>query len=579
VCPCLRVPPLLDAHVHALQQTAGNHADSLLLRRPTAPFHDAPGQKEERSGPASPPTQPSLLVSQIQALQQTAGNRAVASLVGTPTVARRAASAAKENPNDYVDLLNGIGDITEASAHHGSGLGNVHFGVRLSPRHRDLLQNLRVALILMYSGQPGNRLRALALFEPLETEFGPALRRAEEVGIPVADIAAVRKQLNYLSEQLIRPAAYHEAHDEALAHSDLKSPDLVFQQERLEKAEKEFEAGQQMAEETTKLTGEAVTQIAIGESGMGKDLVELVRLPGSIKEKLDWAKKNGYLAKTATAAELVSKILGGANTVANVSFTVCERYAHAQHALALVQGATQQAERWEKVATGWGEKLRALDRIGRVLGVIGAIADGLKLIRAIIRGDWEEALNEAGSVMVDVMGVLGAADAGPLLGGITIVIKAEIAALSDAAAFIRWCREETVRDAAEAFIVACDQVAKASAFDFVADAELLFDPSHATLSDIAGKQLMLHASYLKKGLSYIGSQLNSSEKNRLGGQPQLVAALGESAVHALSNPLDTPDDPLTLAEQVRDVFAGANAMAQYVRKSYPTGDNEAAKAD
>jgi hypothetical protein len=56
-----------------------------------------------------------------------------------------------------------------------------------------------------------------------------------------------------------------------------------------------------------------------------------------------------------------------------------------------------------------------------------------------------------------------------------------------------------------------------------------------------------------------------------------MSALGPEAAHALSNPLDNPGDPLSVAQLVRDVFAGANLMARYVKEHYPTDAEVAAR--
>ena len=579
-------PAVLAAHVHALQRTAGNRAVASYLRTlaTQSPTQNAPGHDEGGPRRASTISPTVLIGARAHPLQQIAKNHAVPALQRAPATARRHAPAQPETPEDYTDLLYGINHLRNAAfvnqGNHEAqlkALGAVEFGEHLTPRHRSMLVNLRTALILAYSSAPGSHQQGLALWTSIEGDFSFAMRRAPE--FVDGDIGAVQQDLNDLSEKVIRPAAYYEAHDDTVAHSGLKSPDLVFQQQELDKAEKNFELAQQLAEEVGKLTSQGVAQMVMGKSGPGKEIFELMNLRGTIEEKLEWAKGKGLLAKTATGADLVSKVLGGANAVVTISIEVGKDYAERQAKQALAREAEHLAKQWEAIAKGWEEKLKTLEKVGKVLGVIGIAADVLRTVRAILRHDWGEAVKEAGSAVVDTLGVFGAEGSGALLGGIVVTIHAEIEAIHMAAAFIRWCRDENVRQAAGSFIEACDKVAKSYAFDFVADVDMLLDPSKANLSDIVGKQLTLHSANMKKGLAYIGNQLNSNAATSLGGQPQLIGALGPAAVHAISNPFDTPDDPLTLAQQIRDLFAGANAMARFVRDNYPTGDKKEEKSE
>ncbi|MCA1648114.1 MAG: hypothetical protein LC797_22535 [Chloroflexi bacterium] len=135
-----------------------------------------------------------------------------------------------------------------------------------------------------------------------------------------------------------------------------------------------------------------------------------------------------------------------------------------------------------------------------------------------------------------VIGTLGAAGSAPLPGAITITVKAELEAIHLAAEFIRWCKDETVREAAERFINACSVVAKNVAFDFVADVELLLDADSADIRDMAGKQLTAHAARMTQSLAYLGSRMDESQKKWPGLGPSLGTAARACAVESDRHP-------------------------------------------
>jgi hypothetical protein len=520
---------------------------------------------------AAPGTDSASRSGVLLSLQRSAGNAAVSrALTGAPAAARKPRKPA--TPNSYVDLLNGIQDLVEAADNHGTGLAELKFGTRLGDEHREWLESLRRSLVLAFGGKAGSAQEALAAWESLQSRIWAAIDRAHKLGVPTADVTHVRQMMSHAHDDVLRPAAYWDAHREAVAHGD-RSPGLAIQQKNLEEAESDFEGAQQLVEEASKMAGQGITAMFLKDAGLGKDIVELVRLPGSIEEKLAWAKKNGVLAQTATGAELVNKIAGAAKTTAVIGCEIGKRFAEAQHELAVAKNAVHMAEHWEKVVQRWGGKLRFLDNAGRVIGVVGVVADALKMVRAIARGDWAEAANEGGALVVDIAG-LGLAEGAPLLGAITIVIKAEIAALQSAAVFIRWCREENVREAAGHFVEAAQLVAKNGALDFTADVDVLLDPSNQNISDIVGKQLVAHTAAMRQGLAYMARDLDLRGPSRLGGQPALRAMLGAKAERALTGDIGMPDDPLTTAQRVQDVFEGTNAMAKWVSENFPTGEEQ-----
>jgi hypothetical protein len=536
---------------------------------------------------------------QVLAIQRTVGNAATVRAVKRQqalaiqrapggATATKAKSAAPERPlkgdalyNSYAHFLNTLQDIVNASgdAARGKGLDKVVFETGMTAAQRGLLNDFRSAITMLWSGVPGSALSALGLYVQLSPElFAECDRAARLKVLDQNDLGIYKRSLNILYTDYFRPMSYRDEKSQALQQSDLKAPDLVFQKQRLEDAEREFNAAEQMSEEVAKLTREAVTHVALKDAGMGKDIFELVHLKGTIEEKLEWAKKHGVLAETATAFDLVSKVAGSANFLASTSMEVGKRFAEGMVQRYAAKGAHELAENWEKVAKKWGTKIDALKTVGRVIGALAVIADVIKSIRAIIDGDWETAVSEAGNAAVDVMSMVASGDAAPLIGGIAITIKAEIAAISMAAEFAHWCRDEQARDAAEEFINACSVVAKNVALDFVADLELYSHQSN--VSDIALKHAEAAAPRMGQGLKYL-----MGAYGRLARKPDLSGALGPKAEAWLKGRIDMPfetvDGPmlLTMAEGINDIFAGANAMGKYVRAAYPTEDRKATKGD
>ena len=155
--------------------------------------------------------------------------------------------------------------------------------------------------------------------------------------------------------------------------------------------------------------------------------------------------------------------------------------------------------------------------------------------------------------------------------------QAEMEAIHLAAEFIRWCQDENVRQAAGSFITTCAAVARNPAQDLVADANALFNPSNAAITDIITNKLTGYTPAMRKGLAAIGAHVQATDARSLGHYGALVEALGPDAKRVLLAPFAFPDDPLSMATQIRDVFAGANAMARYVKEHYPTDAEKAAK--
>lgn len=543
--------------------------------------------------PAHPPG--GAGVRQALALQRQAGNQAVAGLLagprgtdpasardaGTlvpPLAAQRdatapprqetAANARPVDPNSYVDVLNGVEDLWEAAlTGHGAGLTKVQLGRRMTTEQRQIMEHLRQALQDAYTD--GAQEAGLQLFEVTDSQLSMIMAKALALGVPAADVSAIRTHLNELSNQLVRPAAYRAAHQQAVASSGLQRPDSAYYEQELKRQEEEFKMASVLAEETSKLTLESVTQVAIGDFGLGKDIFELVRAPGTLDEKVEWARKHGKLGEAATALDLVNLIVSAKLTLTKASFKCLERYAAGQAERLLAQGLEELAAKSSAVAEEWAERIKLVNKIGRVVGVLGVIADSLKLIAAIKDGNWQEITNVGLNLAVDIAAVAGPEELAPPLALAVYYIKFQAAILEMAADGIRWCKEESVREAAGKFVAACSTVYKNVASDVVGDVEILSDPTRSSLHDLAASQMTKHAAGLRQGLAYIGEQLNQSSAVWIGGQPALMQALGPDARRALTGDVALPDDPLTIAESTKAVFAGANQMASYVRRYYP----------
>ncbi|HEX5416322.1 MAG TPA: hypothetical protein VFZ25_11695 [Chloroflexota bacterium] len=538
---------------------------------------------------------PEQQIQAIQQLQHSQGNgevaRAIARLdvssaaVGlqrAPATASHPGAAGTESQDDYIDFMQGIDDlVTAASKGTGSGLGTVAFGNHLSDQHLGQLEELRTALMLVHEPRKDASRDALSLWESVKGQLWAELRRAPKIvhqGVRELD-AMIGKDLNWIDSQYIRPAAYWEAHREALAHSDLQAPDLAAQQVLLDKEEKELEQAKELSEEAGKLASEGVAAAVLKDAKLGQEIFELVTMKGTIQEKLEIAKAKGIVEQTATAVELVSKIAGLKNTIIKTTFEILEGRAERLGKEAVEKGAEEVAKHWEALAKDYGGYAEKLKTVGTVIGIVGAAADGIRAFKAAVEGHWGEAATKAASAGMGILGALGPADAAPLLAAITIGAKIELAAMHMAAEFIRWCKDETVRDAAKSFVDTCVKVADWPAQDLVADANAWADPANADISDLITKRLQGYVPAMRKGLAAIGAEVQCGEPRCVGGHADLVQALGDDAKRVLLSPFAFPEDPLSMAMQIRDVFAGANALARYVRDHYPRDSEKAEEGE
>jgi len=572
--------------IRRLQQSHGN----AQVARAIASLQASPDRASSEGTTATPsrlekyPTQPPTRRpdSPGNVLREASPDFEHASLQRAPAVASHQASAQKESTDDYINFLQGIDDlVTAAPKGHGSGLGGVAFGTPLSDQHLGLLEELRTALMLVYEQKKGASHDALDLWESIKGNLWAELRRAPKIvhqGVRELD-EMIGKDLNWIDKEFIRPAAYWEAHREGLAHSDLQAPDLVSQQTLLDKEEEELEQAKELSEEAGKLVSEGIAAAVLKDTNMGKEIFELVTVKGTIQEKLEKAKEKGIVEQSATAVELVSKIAGLKNTIIKTTFEVLKGRAERLAKEAIEKGTEEVAKHWEALAEDYGEYAEKLKTVGTVIGIIGAAADAIRAFKAAVNGDWEEAASKAASAGMGILSALGPEGSAPLLAALVIGVKVEIAAMHMAAEFIRWCKDETVRDAAKDFIDICVKVSKWPAQDLVADVEAWYNPSNAAIKDLIKKRLLGYVPDMRTGLAAIGAEVQCTEARCLGGHSDLVDALGNDAKRVLMAPFAFPEDPLSMATQIHDVFAGANAMARYVRDRYPRDSEKAKKAE
>jgi hypothetical protein len=504
-----------------------------------------------------------------------------------------------ESPDAYFDMVSGAQhlltvvheevvdkrdavvplNIHETNAKQRTALGAVQFGGHLTRRHRKLLESLRTALVLARTEAPGSARKALAQWQSIQGELRHVFQRAAPlVG---GDVGAIQQDLMQIGEQLIHGGVYAEAHNEAVKETELQAPDLAFQDERLKEAVEGLKEVNKLAEKGMELTGESVIDIVLSEgtikgSGgrltpeLGHAIFELVKNPGEIHEKLEEFKKKGLIGKAVTTADMADKILALRNAVYKVSFEVIKGYAKKQSVLAAKAGAEALVEHWKEIGKWAGEKLEMLEKVEKVAVVITIVVSAVKIIDFVRQGKWSEAIQEIGTTALSLAaGVAAGAGGSAMIGGIGVVIAAEIEGIHGAAAMIRYCKKANMREAALSFVGVCQVAANVEAQDLVANVKLLNDASLAGERALIEQKLASDTPYWMRHLEALSAQLDDTRAPSLGGQRELRAALGPDAIRILQNPGTWAGNWQSMAEQIRVVFAGANAMAKYAVDHYP----------
>ncbi len=502
----------------------------------------------------------------------------------------------EENPDDYADLMNGINrlltvveeedidkrdtivplNIQEINEKQRNELGAVQFGPHLTQRHRDLLTALRAALILARTESPGSARAALHQWEAIQGDLRHVMQRAPRY--VNEDISPIQEDLKRVGEQLIRGGAFSEEYNQAAKTIDLADPGILFQVERFKEVAEGFEEVNKLAEKGAELTEQAIIDKVLGEEqfkGMGHAILELVKNPGELRENFEEFKKKDLIGKSVTAAELVDKALALRNAIVKVSMETVKHFAEGMIEVAVHKGEAEAAKRWWEIEDWAGDKLEMLEKVEKVTAVITIVVSAVKVIDDIRQGKWGAALEEAATTGAGLLATAaGGAGGTALVGGAAVVVAAEAQGLHDAADFLRYCDKENVRDAALSFVDVCVEAAKLEARELVTDAKLLQDPSAGDTKSLIEENLKGWAPYWKRHLQDLSSQLDDTRVDRMGGQPALVNALGADALGVL-RASDVPLDWQGTAEQIRAVFAGANAMAKYVVDHYPKRDKPA----
>ena len=280
-------------------------------------------------------------------------------------------------------------------------------------------------------------------------------------------------------------------------------------------------------------------------------------------------RKKGIIGKGVMLADIADKTLALRNAAIKVSCEVIKRFAQSAEHAAVTAGLDELAENWKKVAD-WAEgKLAILEKVAKVAVVVALVVSAIKIIDFISQGKWGEALKEAGTT---ALGLAAAAAGGmtgtAFVGGITVIIAAEIEGISGAAAMIRWCKDQNVHSAAMSFINICKSAADIEARDLVADARLLPETTGREERAVVEARLAGYLPYWMRHVEALSNLIRNDRPSELGGQPEVRAALGSAALRILNNPSTWGGNWEAMAEQIRILFAGANSMTKYVFDHY-----------
>jgi hypothetical protein len=480
-------------------------------------------------------------------------------------VAHKASHAApkpaKLTYNNYVALVNGINFLVHNWKQPGPLNVSPSDDKDLIGRHRGLLDAFRTALLAIKTAP----LDALKAWERVSHLLRVELGEASSAQLESEVVASTIKQLDYVWTVGFEPAGFGAAVREAKATGGIEAPDMGLMAGKLKKAEAELNQAKELFEASLKIASGTSKLAGLKAPGEIKEIVELVMLPGTIEEKIEYARKHGV---AGTAVELVAKVTGATGTLLKNVGEVGEKVVEARKAILLSRNASKKAiEELEQVAGKFQKLAKVAKTIGKAASYAAVIADGIKMVTALRDGDYAEALKAGKDLAIDAAPLLlGEEVAGPL--SVTVVvIQAELEAFHLAAEFIRWCKDEMVREAAEDFVKQCDIIAKGGAYDLVAECQILLDYDKASLHDRTMRSATRHAAYVSKGIQALSSHLGDS-KHSIGGYPGVVRSLGRAALAAMGVVFDENDGVLLVAQQIADVFHGANQMARYVKATY-----------
>jgi hypothetical protein len=295
-------------------------------------------------------------------------------------------------------------------------------------------------------------------------------------------------------------------------------------------------------------------------------LIEIISSTASLDDKLAEARKK---LDVFSAADLLNKVVGLSGATMTLTSEIGVKYAAKSLAIAEGKQIAKDIGRYTKVLGKFQTLGTMAKTVGNVATVISIASNYAKFVKAIWERKWEDALSSGAELGLDVAGAALAESAGAaggaMLAGTVVIVKAQLEAVHLAAEFIRWCKDETVRQAAAEFVKLATNLAKYYAWDLVADVEILLDPDKAGVHAVASQQMEIHAKKVAKGMRELNDHATATVPTAIGGHPPVAAALGTAARQALAMPMD---DGMSLVQQLEYVFKGVDSMARFVKDNY-----------
>jgi hypothetical protein len=433
----------------------------------------------------------------------------------------------------------------------------------LASHHLDLLVNLQQAL----AARAHSPADALMAWELIHSTLVDEVEASKSV-VDNDTVATVERQIADANQNFVG-AAYHAA--EQAAKGRLEAPDLEEQKAHLETAERELLEANKLWEGASKVMASGIDK-ALGMKETN-EIIELVKLPGTIQEKMEKAREKGIITQVGTAVELVGKVKGGTAALLKVTAKTGERYCAGMAKLAASQGNKVLLKEVEETAEQWKWLSETAESLGTVASVISLIGDGISLVDSIREGNWEDAAAQAADMAVDAAPLLLGAEVAAPLAGAVILVKAEMQAIHDAAAFIRYCKDEQVREATGDFVKGLTDHVYPWAAKLAADVDVMLDPTQPeSVQRAAMDAVNVDATYTWQGVGFVAGTY-------LGPLAQLAgdayANMGREAFEVfnegnLSMPAETKEGVIALAvvDKVAKIFHGANLMAKYVHEHY-----------
>ena len=435
----------------------------------------------------------------------------------------------------------------------------------LDPDQEQLINQLRAALQLGWEKR--NWTGALNAFNAVNPSLREQLETARQAGLGAPYIKAAYSNLEWISKTALG-GAYHQEHDKAKANLDMPAPDKAYMEPLFKDAVAKFKHAEKFHEEAKKLGADfAVLAIQTkwgrkwADPGKGKAFYELVTLPGSLEDKLAEARKGGYVALAAGYTDLVATVSDSTAAVVESTMDAGAKWAAKQAAKAAgkraisLNHAAKNFERWADV----GKK------IGQGANVLAIIAEGIKLVDAISKGDWDSVLDSSIEIGINAAELALGAE-GALILPITMTVRATIHALTLISDISKWGQRERARMAAGRFIQDVTKIGQNAVLDFAADVELSLSADQPAVQSVATDKAVKAAPKIAAHLAYLATHLDKNWRH-IGSYPSMVGHIGK-AREAIRNPKGVTGTPFEVLESCKDVFVGTNDLAKYVQRVY-----------